>query len=177
MYVVAYTNQFLAANIGQTSIHPVCKVIRLYFHDLWIEIILPINIISMLDLWIITVFVLGLLYFQRVKARGRKKGSIPGPLIGRLTTYYRVWLLMWGDAPRRYAELHRKYGPVVQTGPYHISISESRWIPIVYDNKHRFRKVSYRLLRCTLVNSRQHTGRSPTLVDGLIIDFVLGKVL
>lgn len=177
MYIVAHTNQSLAASIGQTSIHTVGKVIQLYFQALWIESILSKTIISMLDLWIITVLVLGLLYFHRVKARGRKKGSIPGPLIGRLTTYYRVWLLMWGDAPRRYAELHRKYGPVVQTGPYHISISESRWIPIVYDTKHRFRKVSNGLLRCTLVNSRQHTGRSLTLVDGLIIDFVLGKVL
>lgn len=74
------------------------------------------------------------------KWRGRT--DIPGPLIGRITTYYRVWLLMWGDAPLRYAELHRKYGPIVRTGPNHVSISESRWILVIYDSKHQFRKVN-----------------------------------
>ena len=100
------------------------------------------EIARMLTLCMTVVFVLGLLYAKASKRWRSQKDDIPGPSIGRLTTYYRVWLLMWGDAPRRYAELHRKYGPIVQTGPYHVSISESRWIPVVYDTKHQFRKVS-----------------------------------
>jgi hypothetical protein len=80
--------------------------------------------------------------YALAKKKWTGQTDIPGPLIGRMTTYYRVWLLMWGDAPLRYTKLHRKYGPVVQTGPYHVSISESRWIPVVYDSKHQFRKVT-----------------------------------
>ena len=102
---------------------------------------------SMLASYMFAVLVLGLTYVLVVNRWVRQR-AIPGPLIGRWTTYYRVWLLMWGDAPRRYAELHRKYGPIVQTGPYHVSISESRWIPVVYDSKHQFRKVNTCRFKC-----------------------------
>lgn len=65
----------------------------------------------------------------------------PGPLWGRLSRYYRVWLLRDGCGPIRYLQLHEKYGPVVQTGPQHVSLADSAMIPIIYDLKGNFHKV------------------------------------
>jgi hypothetical protein len=68
--------------------------------------------------------------------------EIPGPIAGRLTQFYRVWLCLDGTAPRRYAELSQKYGLVVRTGPNHVSLSTAECIPIVYDVRYRIKKVS-----------------------------------
>lgn len=82
------------------------------------------------------------LLFIVVDRRLFQKVDVPGPLLGRITPYYRVWLLIQGDAPLKYAALHRKYGPVIRTGPNHVSISDSRSIPVVYDLKHQYLKVA-----------------------------------
>lgn len=66
---------------------------------------------------------------------------IPGPIFGRLSTLYRIWLLSDGQGPVNYAELHARYGPVVQTGPNHISVSDSSLIPTVYDLRNIYLKV------------------------------------
>jgi hypothetical protein len=68
--------------------------------------------------------------------------EIPGPIAGRLTQFYRVWLCLGGTAPLRYAQLFQKYGPVVRTGPNHVSLFKAECIPIVYDVRYRFKKVS-----------------------------------
>lgn len=68
--------------------------------------------------------------------------QIPGPIPGRLSSLYRIWLLSDGKGPINYAALHKRYGPLVQTGPNHISISDSSLIPVVYDAKNAFIKVS-----------------------------------
>lgn len=84
---------------------------------------------------------LSYMIYTLIKGKWRDPVSIPGPLAGRLTSYYRIWLLLWGDAPLKYAQLHLKYGPIVRTGPNHVSIATSSLIPVIYDSKHLFRKV------------------------------------
>jgi hypothetical protein len=66
---------------------------------------------------------------------------IPGPVAGRLSSLYRIWILLDGRGPINYATLHEKYGPVVRTGPNHVSLSDSTLIPVVYDFKNLYLKV------------------------------------
>jgi hypothetical protein len=89
---------------------------------------------------VIAIFVLAVCVV--VQRRLKHNRDIPGPLIGSITSYYRVWLLIRGVAPTEYASLHRKYGKVVKTGPNHVSIADVWCIPIVYDSKHKFIKVT-----------------------------------
>ncbi|KAJ5762320.1 cytochrome P450 [Penicillium nucicola] len=42
---------------------------------------------------------------------------IPGPIIARFSSLYRPWKIAKGDAPDFYLRLHKKYGPIVRTGP------------------------------------------------------------
>ena len=77
-----------------------------------------------------------------IKAASSKLRELPGPLLARISSYYRVWLLSTGRGPAEYLELHRKYGSVVRTGPHHVSFSDPAMISVVYDLKHRFHKVS-----------------------------------
>ncbi|KAF7536559.1 hypothetical protein G7054_g4414 [Neopestalotiopsis clavispora] len=69
--------------------------------------------------------------------------GLPGPIWGRLSGLYRIWLLSDGRGPIHYAELHRKYGPVVLTGPKHVSISDFAMIPVIYDAKNAFIKSEF----------------------------------
>jgi hypothetical protein len=68
---------------------------------------------------------------------------IPGPVAGRLSSLYRIWILLDGRGPINYAALHEKYGPVVRTGPNHVSLSDSTLIPVVYDFKNLYLKVCF----------------------------------
>ncbi|KAI0197963.1 cytochrome P450 [Astrocystis sublimbata] len=70
-------------------------------------------------------------------------GSLPGPLPARVSPLYRIWLLCDGKGPIHYAELHHRYGPIVQTGPNHISIADPSCIPVVYDTKNLFVKSEF----------------------------------
>ena len=76
-----------------------------------------------------------------IKATQPDLQRLPGPFMGRRSKYYRVWLLCGGKGPLRYWRLHQKYGPVVRTGPNHVSISDPDMIPAIYDLKGRFFKV------------------------------------
>ncbi|CAI6332300.1 unnamed protein product [Periconia digitata] len=69
--------------------------------------------------------------------------DIPGPVIARYTKFYRVFLWLSGKAPQRYFALHDKYGPVVRTGPNHVSLSDSKQISVIYDAKQRFLKSDF----------------------------------
>ncbi|CAG8961580.1 hypothetical protein HYFRA_00006114 [Hymenoscyphus fraxineus] len=66
--------------------------------------------------------------------------NIPGPVAAKYTSLYRIWLLLGGNGPMNYAKLHERYGPVVRTGPNHVSLSDSSVISTVYDVKNRFLK-------------------------------------
>ena len=67
--------------------------------------------------------------------------SLPGPLLGRISNLYRLWLLSNGRGPIEYWKLHQKYGQVVRIGPNQVSLSDPAMIPIIYDMKGRFFKV------------------------------------
>lgn len=69
-------------------------------------------------------------------------GCVPGPLFGRLSSLYCIWLLSDSKGPINCAELHKKYGPVVQTGPKNVSLCDSLLIPVVYKARNTFLKVS-----------------------------------
>lgn len=68
--------------------------------------------------------------------------GIPGPVIARLTAYWRPWALLGGQAPEVYYDLHRKYGPLVRTAPGVVSISDPAAISKIYGIGSKFHKVS-----------------------------------
>jgi hypothetical protein len=67
--------------------------------------------------------------------------GIPGPLIARFTAYWRPWVLLGGQAPEVYYDLHRKYGPLVRTAPGVVSISDPAAVPKIYGIGSKFHKV------------------------------------
>ncbi|KAF4439012.1 pisatin demethylase cytochrome P450 [Fusarium acutatum] len=67
--------------------------------------------------------------------------NIPGPWLARYTTLYRLSLVHKGDSPRQYQLLHEKYGPIVRTGPNHVSVSDPAMIPVIYGIGKNFQKV------------------------------------
>jgi hypothetical protein len=67
--------------------------------------------------------------------------NIPGPWLARSTGLYRLSLVYKGDSPRQYQLIHEKYGPIVRTGPNHVSISDPAMIPVVYGIGKNFQKV------------------------------------
>lgn len=69
--------------------------------------------------------------------------GILGPIVGRLSSLYRIWILLDGHGPINYFNLHKKYGPVVRTGPNHVSLSDSSLIPVIYDTKNHFLKSAF----------------------------------
>ena len=73
---------------------------------------------------------------------GKGLRNIPGPFWARFTTLYRVSIVFKGKAVKNYQNLHDKYGPVVRSGPNHVSISDLEVLPLVYSRASNFRKVS-----------------------------------
>ncbi|KAF5968045.1 pisatin demethylase cytochrome P450 [Fusarium coicis] len=67
--------------------------------------------------------------------------NIPGPWLARYTVLYRLSLVYKGDSPRQYQLLHEKYGPIVRTGPNHVSISDPAMMPIIYGIGKNFQKI------------------------------------
>lgn len=68
--------------------------------------------------------------------------SIPGPVVARFSSLYRPWKISKGDAPDFYRNLHKKYGPIVRTGPNTVDISDPKALPIIYGISSKFVKVS-----------------------------------
>lgn len=67
--------------------------------------------------------------------------KLPGPPIARLTAFWRPWVLLSGNAPNVYKELHAKYGPVVRTAPGVVSVSDPSAIGSIYGIGSKFVKV------------------------------------
>lgn len=68
--------------------------------------------------------------------------GLPGPRIARFTPFYRAWKVSKGDAPVYYQNLHKKYGPIVRTGPNTVDISDPKALPVIYGISSKFLKVS-----------------------------------
>ncbi|KAJ5315081.1 cytochrome P450 [Penicillium atrosanguineum] len=69
--------------------------------------------------------------------------SIPGPTVARFSSLYRPWKISKGDAPDFYRSLHKKYGPIVRTGPNTVDISDPRSLPIIYGISSKFVKSAF----------------------------------
>ena len=88
--------------------------------------------------------------------------QLPGPFLARFSRIYRFYLVYKGDVPDKYRALHAKYGPIVRTGPNHVSISDPAMIPTIYGVGSKFMKVGVDCLllkvqscRAELSSSRQ----------------------
>ena len=66
---------------------------------------------------------------------------VPGPFLARFTGLYRVFLLWSGECPPKIHELHKRYGPIVRTGPNHVIVSDPSALFNIYGSGGRFRKV------------------------------------
>lgn len=69
---------------------------------------------------------------------------LPGPLIARYSNLWRIRTVLSGQAPYNFQKLHEQYGPLVRTGPTHVSVSDPSLIPVIYGISSKFTKV------CTL---------------------------
>lgn len=69
--------------------------------------------------------------------------NLPGPNIARFTPFYRLLKISKGDAPIYYLNLHKKYGPIVRTGPNTVDISDPQALQVIYGINSQFLKVSF----------------------------------
>jgi hypothetical protein len=69
--------------------------------------------------------------------------NIPGPILARVTKFYRIWLYFDGRGPITNYELAKKYGPVLRVGPNHVSVSNPELIPVIYDLRQKFKKSNF----------------------------------
>ncbi|GKT51986.1 cytochrome P450 monooxygenase [Colletotrichum spaethianum] len=62
------------------------------------------------------------------------------PWLARLTSFWRISLVLKGKAHDRYRKLHQKYGPIVRTAPNVVDISDPSAISIIYGINSKFLK-------------------------------------
>lgn len=68
--------------------------------------------------------------------------QVPGPVLAKITPFWRVWWLWGGNAHEGYRKLHEKYGRIVRTAPDAVEISDPAVIPSIYGINSKFVKVS-----------------------------------
>ncbi|KFX91860.1 hypothetical protein O988_07551 [Pseudogymnoascus sp. VKM F-3808] len=68
--------------------------------------------------------------------------ELPGPVLARFTLLWKVWVHIKGDGHIVYQNIHKKYGPIVRTGPNSVSIGDAAMIPKIYLSGHSFPKSS-----------------------------------
>lgn len=69
--------------------------------------------------------------------------QVPGPFLARFTRLYKVYLSIKGDMHIEHQNLHKKYGPVVRTGPNSVSIGDAEMIPEIYLQGHSYQKARF----------------------------------
>ena len=89
---------------------------------------------------LIVLFVLVLLWYTKTAFKNGVR-ELPGPVLARFSGLYRFSMVYNGKGPGRYRELHEKYGPIVRTGPYHVSVSDPSMIPTIYGIGSKFTKL------------------------------------
>ncbi|KLP13261.1 pisatin demethylase cytochrome P450 [Fusarium fujikuroi] len=114
----------------------------------------------------------GLALFQLIRLTFRAGlRHIPGPWLARYTTLYRLSLVYKGDSPRQYQLLHEKYGPIVRTGPNHVSTSDPAMIPVVYGIGKNFQKTPFYTTMSLMYQGRRmdsmFTERNPKIHKAL----------
>jgi len=88
---------------------------------------------------LVGVVLIALDYVRTALKRGLR--DIPGPFLARFTTLYRISMTYKGQSVKSYRGLHNKYGKIVRTGPWHVSISDPEMVPLIYGIASKFRKV------------------------------------
>jgi hypothetical protein len=58
--------------------------------------------------------------------------QLPGPFLPRFTRMWKVYISLKGDSHIEYQKLHRKYGPIIRTGPNAVSVGDAAMIPEIY---------------------------------------------
>ncbi|EME38687.1 hypothetical protein DOTSEDRAFT_48209 [Dothistroma septosporum NZE10] len=69
--------------------------------------------------------------------------TVPGPTLARLSALWRVRLIWSGDAPKKYRDLHQRYGPIVRTAPNVVDVSDPGQIPVVLGINAKFVKSDF----------------------------------
>ena len=67
--------------------------------------------------------------------------KLPGPKAAHWTGLWRASVAYGGDGPAIYRALHRKFGPIIRSGPNHVSISDPAMISVIYGVNSKFTKV------------------------------------
>ncbi|OJJ46455.1 hypothetical protein ASPZODRAFT_32476, partial [Penicilliopsis zonata CBS 506.65] len=61
--------------------------------------------------------------------------SFPGPVLARLSMWWRVWQVAHMNSYEVIHRLHEEYGPIVRIGPNHLSINDVNAFYIIYGNQ------------------------------------------
>jgi hypothetical protein len=92
--------------------------------------------------WIIlaAVLILTIVHTLRVAYQPSLR-TLSGHLLASFSRLYKIYLVYDGRCPEKERAMHKKYGPVVRTGPYHVSFSDPAAIPSIYGITLSFPKV------------------------------------
>lgn len=86
-------------------------------------------------------FLLASLVLVLYTAFFRRISSFPGPLLARFTNTWRFVDVWRGESQHTLRRLHRKYdSKVVRIGPNLLSLSDARWVKLIYSLKGDFLK-------------------------------------
>ena len=92
-------------------------------------------------LWgFVAVIVLALVDYGRTSMR-KSLRKLPGPILARFSGLYRLSMVINGDSPQNYRQIHNDYGKIVRVGPNHVSVSDTSEINTIYGIGSKFRKV------------------------------------
>ncbi|OBT64722.1 hypothetical protein VE03_05892 [Pseudogymnoascus sp. 23342-1-I1] len=69
--------------------------------------------------------------------------ELPGPFLARFTHMYKVYISFKGDTHIVHQKLHKKYGPIVRTGPNSVSIGDAAMIPEIYLQGSTYQKARF----------------------------------
>lgn len=69
--------------------------------------------------------------------------DIPGPFLAKFTNFWRVYDYYHLISPETQKRLHGKHGPAVRLGPNLVSLNDPAMIPIIYNARGTFPKVSH----------------------------------
>ncbi|KAJ5951957.1 Cytochrome P450 [Penicillium vulpinum] len=65
----------------------------------------------------------------------RRLAAIPGPFLAKFTDYWKVYHLLKGDYGETIYSWHQRHGPMIRTGPRHISVGDPNEVSRVYQIK------------------------------------------
>lgn len=69
--------------------------------------------------------------------------KLPGHWLARFSRFYKLYLVYGGNVHSKSIAIHKKYGPIVRTGPFHVSVSDPAAIPTIYGVASKFVKSDF----------------------------------